>query len=276
MVKVQWHPAFCAAMRLELRGNPALQFINEFNLSEKPLETDLLVIKKISGIYIDNPIGEFFEGYNILEYKGPSDHQFNEYAIYQALAYAFYYCSRYRTKDVTVSLVVSRSHFNILKWLDAQKIDYCKRYDGIYTIMGISLMKMQVVVTEELQSEAFIWLSALTDKLTEQNVKRLVNKAYSLEGIEEKQQADAIMQVLLSANGKVFEKIKEDKAMSALMMELMKPEVEKYANEYASGCIKDYTTKIAKEMLLHGDDNEYIRHITHLTDNEIDALRKEL
>ncbi len=84
------------------------------------------------------------------------------------------------------------------------------------------------------------------------------------------------MQVLLSANGKVFEKIKEDKAMSALMMELMKPEVEKYANEYANDCIKDYTTKIAKEMLLHGDDNEYIRHITHLTDNEIDALKKEL
>ncbi len=80
-------------------------------------------------------------------------------------------------------MVVSRIHFNILKWLDAQKIDYCKRHDGIYTIMGISLMKMQVVVTEELQSEAFIWLSALTDKLTEQNVKRLVNKAYSLEEI---------------------------------------------------------------------------------------------
>ena len=44
MAKTQWHPAFCAAMRLELKDVPTLQFINEFNLTEKPLEVDMLII----------------------------------------------------------------------------------------------------------------------------------------------------------------------------------------------------------------------------------------
>ena len=44
MEKTQWHSAFCTAMRLELKDVPTLQFINEFNLTEKPLEVDMLII----------------------------------------------------------------------------------------------------------------------------------------------------------------------------------------------------------------------------------------
>ena len=44
--KVQWHPAFCSAMRLELRENrEELKFYNEYNLNSKPLEIDLLVVQ---------------------------------------------------------------------------------------------------------------------------------------------------------------------------------------------------------------------------------------
>lgn len=45
--KKQWHPAFTAALMLELKkswGN--LVFEKEHNLNTKPLEIDLLVIKK--------------------------------------------------------------------------------------------------------------------------------------------------------------------------------------------------------------------------------------
>lgn len=87
MAKTQWHPAFCAAMRLELKGNRSLQFINEFNLTEKPLEVDMLIINKPSGVEIENEIGEFFGGHNLVEHKSPTDHNFNQFFICQALAY---------------------------------------------------------------------------------------------------------------------------------------------------------------------------------------------
>lgn len=60
MEKTEWHPAFCAAMRLELRDNPALEFYDEYNLNVDPLRVDLLIIHKPSDVKIDNQIGEFF------------------------------------------------------------------------------------------------------------------------------------------------------------------------------------------------------------------------
>ena len=45
--KKQWHPAFCAAIELELKEDKeVLYYEREHNLSKKPLQIDLLVIKK--------------------------------------------------------------------------------------------------------------------------------------------------------------------------------------------------------------------------------------
>lgn len=44
---IQWHPAFISAMNLELLENKNdLVFEREYNLNTKPLEIDLLIIKK--------------------------------------------------------------------------------------------------------------------------------------------------------------------------------------------------------------------------------------
>lgn len=46
--KTQWHPAFCSAIRLELREDKEfLEYFNEYNLNTKPLQIDLLIIKKL-------------------------------------------------------------------------------------------------------------------------------------------------------------------------------------------------------------------------------------
>ena len=56
--KIQWHPAFAAAMDLELIQNRNdLIYEKEYNLNTKPLEIDLLVIKKESSVHIANEIG---------------------------------------------------------------------------------------------------------------------------------------------------------------------------------------------------------------------------
>lgn len=72
--KTQWHPAFCSAVRLELRADKQkLQYTNEYNLNAKPIQIDLLVIKKPAGAVLQNEIGKIFRGHNILEYKSPED-----------------------------------------------------------------------------------------------------------------------------------------------------------------------------------------------------------
>lgn len=72
--KIQWHPGFCAAVEIEFRRNRAeLEFHREYNLSKKPLQIDLLVIKKLKDVQIQNEIGKLFKKYNVVEYKSPDD-----------------------------------------------------------------------------------------------------------------------------------------------------------------------------------------------------------
>lgn len=53
--KIQWHPGFVAAMNLEFRQNrDDLVFEKEHNLNTKPLEIDLLIIKKDASAHIVN------------------------------------------------------------------------------------------------------------------------------------------------------------------------------------------------------------------------------
>ena len=90
-IKIQWHPGFVAAINLELAENrDDLIYEKEYNLNTKPLEIDLLVIKKDKDVQIANEIGRMFKGHNILEYRSPEDRMDID-SFYKAGAYASLY-----------------------------------------------------------------------------------------------------------------------------------------------------------------------------------------
>lgn len=84
------------------------------------------------GMEIENEIGEFFGVHNLVEYKSPTDHNFNQCSICQALVYTYYYYARHQTWDVTLSLIVSKGHFDILNWLTSQGMGYAQRLSLIH------------------------------------------------------------------------------------------------------------------------------------------------
>ena len=52
-LKTQWHPAFVSAMKLELLEDAEyLDYTSEYNLNTKPLEMDLLIVKKDKDVEI--------------------------------------------------------------------------------------------------------------------------------------------------------------------------------------------------------------------------------
>ena len=69
--KIQWHPAFDAALQIEF-GEEAeyLEFDSEHLLSKKPMQIDVL-IKNEKHVKIQKNIGRIFRQYNIIEYKSP-------------------------------------------------------------------------------------------------------------------------------------------------------------------------------------------------------------
>ena len=73
-LRTQWHPAIYSVIRLELKDDSAyLDYIREYNLNTKPLEIDILILKKAKEIEIQNEIGKIFRTHNIVEDKSPDD-----------------------------------------------------------------------------------------------------------------------------------------------------------------------------------------------------------
>ena len=86
--RLQWHPAFYAGIQIELEDErEKLIFENEHQLSTKPLEIDVLIIKKQGNVQIQKNLGQIFRGHNIIEYKGPDDNlSIDDY--YKVIGYA--------------------------------------------------------------------------------------------------------------------------------------------------------------------------------------------
>lgn len=71
---LQWHPAFFAGLQIELSEEAEyLSFESEHMLSSRPMQLDILVIKKDRERQIRKNIGQIFRTYNIVEYKSPDD-----------------------------------------------------------------------------------------------------------------------------------------------------------------------------------------------------------
>ena len=103
--KLQWHPAFCAATELELRQDlDVLELIPEYNLSKKPLQIDLVIIKKMDWKRtLQNEIGHIMRGHNILEYKGPGD-ELTIDSFFKVIGYA----SLYKAQGIAVNKISAR------------------------------------------------------------------------------------------------------------------------------------------------------------------------
>ena len=91
--KLQWHPAFGAALRITLQDEMQyLEMQEEHLLSKKPLQMDILIIKKLQEVQIKKTIGRVFRKHNIIEYKSPDD-SLSVNDFYKVYGYACIYQS---------------------------------------------------------------------------------------------------------------------------------------------------------------------------------------
>ena len=61
VLNISWHPGFYGAAELEFLSNKGdLEFQREYNLSKEPVRMDLLIIKKLSDVRIENELGHIY------------------------------------------------------------------------------------------------------------------------------------------------------------------------------------------------------------------------
>ena len=229
--KIQWHPGFVAAMNLEFKENRNdLIFEKEYNLNTKPLETDLLIIKKNPSATLKNEIGLFFRGHNIIEYKSPRD-ELNINTFYKVQGYACIYkaagtaSAEINEDDITTTIIREGKPERLFKYLTQKEFEISCCQKGLYRIHTGNLFPMQIIVTKELEGDGHVWLKSLSEKLQKEDVKQLLKHVSGLTGEFDKEMADSVLKVSIDANKQLIREMMEDESMYESLMELMEPQL---------------------------------------------------
>ena len=230
--KIQWHSAFVSAMGLDFGTDRAdLIFEKEYNLNTKPLEIDLLVIKKEASFQITSEIGKSFKGHNIVEYKSPEDH-LNIDTFYKTLAYACLYKSygktvdAIKTEDVTISIVRKAKPVGLFRYFKEYGCEIVEFGKGIYHIQGKAWFPTQIVVTGELDRVSHIWVKGLSDHLGKEDIREMLDKRNRMTEKEDRELADSVLEVSISANKEIVDELIGDESMYEALMEIMEPQIQ--------------------------------------------------
>ena len=221
--KLQWHPAFCSALRLELLEDAEnLEFTDEFQLTEKPLQIDCTVVKVKKDCKIKNEIGKIFRKHNIFEYKSPKD-ELNIDTFYKAVAYACLYkvlpnhVNEIPAEEITITLIRDRKPVKLMQELEKSGYECKKETVGIYYVSGV-MFPVQIIASSELDVDMHVQLKALTNHLEESLMRQYLLRVSTFEG-REKNLADIVLQVIVNSN---MEKVREWKGSEQTMCEALR------------------------------------------------------
>ena len=232
--KLQWHPAFDAALHIELEEDlNILDIKNEYTLSKKPMQLDILIVKKEGSRKVKKTFGHIFRQHNIIEYKSPEDYlSINDF--YKVYGYACFYqsdtekvCEIHPT-ELTITFVSYYYPRKMTEHLQKERGLTVRKYvSGIYYLEGDQI-PIQVVVTKELSEQDYYWLQNLrTDLEGSEEINELVRR------YEERKSShyyQAVMDLIVRANK---EKMEEERYMCEALHELFAEDVEKAAEEAA-------------------------------------------
>jgi len=238
-VNIQWHPGFYGAAELEFLSNKDdLEFQREFNLSKEPVRIDLLIIKKLVDVRIENELGHIFKKFNVVEYKSP-DAALSIDDYYKTVGYACLYkglgesVDQIPADELTISIFresYPREMFGAMKNLG---LEIKEQYPGIYYISGKqALFDTQIVVIKQLDKDPHRTLRVLSKHVKKEDVRAFVETAVQISEPGDRNNVDAVLQVSVSANKEIYEAIRRcDKVMCEALRELMKEDFEKQEQE---------------------------------------------
>ncbi len=246
---IYWHPAFFAGIQIELLDDADnLEFESEHLLSKKPMQIDILIIKKENDRPVKKNIGRFFKKRNIIEYKSPDD-SLSVDDFYKVYGYTCFYKSdtaavnEIHLEELTITLVSESYPRELIRHLrEVRKYTVEAVEDGIYSVTGDKI-PIQILVTRQLSRKENLWLRSLTNKLdTRENAKLLVE-----DYVEHKKNNlhKAVIETIMRANQKLFEEVN---GMSDIFMEIVQEKFDKKLKEELNKETKAIKKVIKEEM----------------------------
>lgn len=224
--KLQWHPAFGAACRIELAEDAQdLIFEEEHPLSKKPMQIDVLIIKKLKNKQLHKNIGHIFKTHNIIEYKAPKDYlSVNDF--YKVYGYACFYLAdtnrvlEIPSSEVTITYACYHYPRKMLNYIYRKRGITIEKYEnGIYYLKNDDFA-MQLIIIPWLSHADNYWLQSLRDDLKSGGEIRELIENYETKKTSPNYQA--MMDLIIRANWK---EVEVEKAMCDALKELFADEL---------------------------------------------------
>lgn len=127
--------------------------------------------------------------------------------------------------QLTVSLFREGYPQELFRSLEHYGLTVRRKYDGIYYVYGL-YVPAQIVVTKELEGGKHRSLRILSRNATEEDIRGFVREAQTLTGQGERANVDAVLQVSVTANHRLYDEMKRRyPEMCEAMRTLMKDEI---------------------------------------------------
>ena len=89
------------------------------------------------------------------------------------------------------------------------------------------LFSTQISVTKELDGKSHKWLKALSGNLKKDDICELLDDMAQMTGKADKEFANSVLEVSIEANIEIVEELRKgDGSMNAVLMEMMRPELQ--------------------------------------------------
>ena len=277
--KIDWHPGFYGGLEFVLRDyKKLLTFDREHVLSKQSTVMDMLIIKKESDEKINSPIGRIFRRFNIVEYKSPKAGLTID-DVYKVVSYAGLYkahgdrVNAVPVEDMSISIfrhTYPRMLFKALDEMPSVRVD--EKFSGIYYVSGIINIPLQIVITKELDERSYGALRVLSVDASKDDIKNFIEETKLLVDKDDKINADAILQVSISANRDLYEVVRRENTMCQALRDLMKDEIDKELSDNEANTLKG----VAEDMLRDNEPIEKISKYSRLSQDEIVELAESI
>lgn len=222
---IEYHYGFYAVLHLLCSAAHAdFTFLQEYELGDKPLRIDMLIINNSGqNDFNDEKIMKFFRGHNVIEYKSPDDGlDIHDFFKVQGYAGIYQDLKKIDIDKITVSIFRHRKPRKMFDNLVNKGFDITESYPGIYYVTGRITFPTQVIVTSRLPAGSYEALKILTGGAKEEDVIKFMQAAQEHYN---KDDVSAILRVSMALNKNLYKTLKEASPMKDVFREIFHDEL---------------------------------------------------